>query len=246
MKRYIVVILAVLCLASCDQSLDTWSGKDVVYFDAGRVDSTAVSFVYMEADVETYAVDLFVRYMGDVTVTDRTVAVRVVDGETTAIEGVDYQPLEAEYTLTAGNTYCYIPIVLVRNPSLLEAQKYITVELVKNRDFELYFPEEPLTATSDKMISKVRHKIYFTEMMIDPPRAWDNNFLGKFSPEKFLKICEVMELPRDTFNNWDYLTQGRLNYIGIAMNRYLQEMRDAGTPVLEKDGSEMTMGSWSA
>ena len=66
MNKTILLCLALTCLLSlvgCEQKIDTWSGQNVAYINM-EVDSTVVSFAYLDEDVDTVSVEITV--MGDV------------------------------------------------------------------------------------------------------------------------------------------------------------------------------------
>ena len=53
MNKTILLCLALTCLLSlvgCEQKIDTWSGQNVAYINM-EVDSTVVSFAYLDEDV---------------------------------------------------------------------------------------------------------------------------------------------------------------------------------------------------
>ena len=55
MNKTILLCLALTCLLSlvgCEQKIDTWSGQNVAYINM-EVDSTVVSFAYLDEDVDT-------------------------------------------------------------------------------------------------------------------------------------------------------------------------------------------------
>ena len=54
MNKTILLCLALTCLLSlvgCEQKIDTWSGQNVAYINM-EVDSTVVSFAYLDEDVD--------------------------------------------------------------------------------------------------------------------------------------------------------------------------------------------------
>ena len=66
MNKTILLCLALTCLLSlvgCEHKIDTWSGQNVAYINM-EVDSTVVSFAYLDEDVDTVSVEIAV--MGDV------------------------------------------------------------------------------------------------------------------------------------------------------------------------------------
>lgn len=53
MNKIILLCSTLACLLSlvgCEQEIDTWSGQDVAYINM-EVDSTVVSFAYLDEDV---------------------------------------------------------------------------------------------------------------------------------------------------------------------------------------------------
>ena len=65
MNKIIFFIFSCLIfgLSGCEQKIDTWSGKDVAYVDM-EADSTLVSFIYINTDVDT--VQVRVQVMGNI------------------------------------------------------------------------------------------------------------------------------------------------------------------------------------
>lgn len=237
---YLIGFCLLFGLISCEQDLDTWSGANVAYFDQ-TVDSTVVSFVYIDSKYQYDTVYIQARVMGEVTDhKSRFIGIKVA--ETNAIAGEDYVALENSYEVEPGRTFCYIPIYLIRNESLKKEIKEITLELVENHDFKLYYPEDALVSGSDIKYTKITHRIVFHEMMLEPPTTWREYQLGTFTSKKFQTICDVMRISRTQFITPSYMTIGRLNFVASYMKDYLQRMKDAGTPVLEEDGTEMKMG----
>ena len=60
MNKTILLCLALTCLLSlvgCEQKIDTWSGQNVAYINM-EVDSTVVSFAYLDEDVDTVSVEI--------------------------------------------------------------------------------------------------------------------------------------------------------------------------------------------
>ena len=113
MNKTILLCLALTCLLSlvgCEQKIDTWSGQNVAYINM-EVDSTVVSFAYLDEDVDTVSVEITV--MGDVEEgVSRYVEVKLVEKNATA--GEDYETLAERYEVPSGETSCVIPVVVKR------------------------------------------------------------------------------------------------------------------------------------
>ena len=105
MNKTILLCLALTCLLSlvgCEQKIDTWSGQNVAYINM-EVDSTVVSFAYLDEDVDTVSVEIAV--MGDVEEgVSRYVEVKLV--EKNAMVGEDYETLAERYEVPSGTTSC--------------------------------------------------------------------------------------------------------------------------------------------
>ena len=103
MNKTILLCLALTCLLSlvgCEQKIDTWSGQNVAYINM-EVDSTVVSFAYLDEDVDTVSVEIAV--MGDVEEgVSRYVEVKLV--EKNAMVGEDYETLAERYEVPSGTT----------------------------------------------------------------------------------------------------------------------------------------------
>lgn len=78
--------------------------------------------------------------------------------------------------------------------------------------------------------------------MDEAPSQWDPYLFGDFSAKKFKLICDVMDIEREKFLDYEYMGY-RSSYIAKYMNRYLADEKAAGRTVYEEDGiTEMTMG----
>ena len=221
MNKTILLCLALTCLLSlvgCEQKIDTWSGQNVAYINM-EVDSTVVSFAYLDEDVDTVSVEIAV--MGDVEEgVSRYVEVKLV--EKNAMVGEDYETLAERYEVPSGTTSCVVPVVVKRPND--ESDKEVILELVENDDFYLYYQDDVLTSGSAVVYSKTTHRILY--------------YFGTFSPLKFETICTVMEIPRTSFLSTSYMGFGRISYIANYMKAYLDEH-----PIMDGD-KEMRMGDF--
>ena len=235
MNKTILLCLALTCLLSlvgCEQKIDTWSGQNVAYINM-EVDSTVVSFAYLDEDVDTVSVEIAV--MGDVEEgVSRYVEVKLV--EKNAMVGEDYETLAERYEVPSGTTSCVVPVVVKRPND--ESDKEVILELVENDDFYLYYQDDVLTSGSAVVYSKTTHRILFNNEMKEAPNTWNEYYFGTFSPLKFETICTVMEIPRTSFLSTSYMGFGRISYIANYMKAYLDEH-----PIMDGD-KEMRMGDF--
>ena len=237
---FILGITLTLVWNGCERDLDTWSGKDVVYLEQ-TVDSTVVSFVYIDSKNEYDTVVLQANVMGEVVNSEtRYVSVKVTGKNAEA--GVDYLPLKERYEIAPGKIFCEIPVCLKRTDALKSEIKEITVELQPNEDFDLLYQEDIPSTGGTVVFSKLSRRILFHEMMLEAPDTWNEYYLGTFSAAKFREICDQMDIPREKFLDRSYMSFGRIQNIKRYMDIYFDRMKALGMPVLEENGSEMTMG----
>ena len=99
MNKIIFFIFSCLIfgLSGCEQKIDTWSGKDVAYVDM-EADSTLVSFIYINTDVDT--VQVRVQVMGNIP-EDQPRYVDVKVKAENATVGTDYEAIDS--------TFCWLP-----------------------------------------------------------------------------------------------------------------------------------------
>ena len=218
-------------LSGCEQKIDTWSGKDVAYVDM-EADSTLVSFIYINTDVDT--VQVRVQVMGNIP-EDQPRYVDVKVKAENATVGTDYEAIENRYTIEGGNIFCTIPVVLKRPAD--QTIKAVEIELMENEYFHLYYLEDVLTSGSDIKYTKTKHRIVFHNIMKEPPATWNEYYFGNFTVKKFETICEVMEISRDQFFSYSYMSFGKIRFIASYMKDYLERF-----PIPDEDGKNMKMG----
>ena len=179
MNKIIFFIFSCLIfgLSGCEQKIDTWSGKDVAYVDM-EADSTLVSFIYINTDVDT--VQVRVQVMGNIP-EDQPRYVDVKVKAENATVGTDYEAIENRYTIEGGNIFCTIPVVLKRPAD--QTIKAVEIELMENEYFHLYYLEDVLTSGSDIKYTKTKHRIVFHNIMKEPPATW-NELFRQFYREK--------------------------------------------------------------
>ena len=55
--------------------------------------------------------------------------------------------------------------------------------------------------------------------MKEPPATWNEYYFGNFTVKKFETICEVMEISRDQFFSYSYMSFGKIRFIASYMKR---------------------------
>jgi len=108
---------------------------------------------------------------------------------------------------------------------------------MENDYFHLYYLEDVLTSGSDIKYTKTKHRIVFHNIMKEPPATWNEYYFGNFTVKKFETICEVMEISRDQFFSYSYMSFGKIRFIASYMKDYLERF-----PIPDEDGKNMKMG----
>lgn len=263
-------ILSILCLAffaiACNKEdiMEFTSDDAAVFFQAsggysmpadGSIiyqkvysysDSTYVSFAGKDESVLVASIPL--KTMGKVKNYDRPVKVVIDKEASTAVEGVDYQVNLDTVNIPADKSSAYLRVSLIRTDELLEKTKLIVFRLEENEHFKMHIQHYKASsnwqAASDTL-NALRYKLAFNEQYKEPfyYMIFGTEFWGPFTPKKFQVINQVTGW---TVYDWNYNTQtvtayGRMPFAARATQKYLQEMADAGTPVLELDGSFMQL-----
>lgn len=135
---YLAIIIFICALGSCDENTDGYY-QDVyrIYFPEDT-DSLNYSFGDKLAEVKRHTVELPVRIMGLKATQDMKFKVSL-DTASTAKEGVHFEALQSEYTLSKDSVNGVLPIVLIReNLSEELGDDYkIVVNLEPSEDFGL-------------------------------------------------------------------------------------------------------------
>lgn len=246
MKRWIYVLLF-LGIWGCENDPQLYDGEDGnvagIYFQyaAGTIngkdnwcDSILFSFQNVKQEVKEYPMPVPVKILGYVTDYPRTFKVKVCGG--TAVEGEDFVPLAAEYTIPAGAVRAYFPVILKRTEKLQAKKISIELELVENENFHLLLPDYLYAKDT---LDATRLKIVYSEI-ISKPFYWlsAQSYFGTFSVRKFNILNGIMGW---TTTDWSSagmdgstITMGKFNYAATLMREELQARADEGNPQYEE------------
>lgn len=201
MKKLLMTgILGALVVAGCKKTTEQiFTAPDNIYFDFQpldkddpRVDSIAFSFALFP-DLATDTVFLPVRIAGLRKSVDRKFKIAVVDTSSTAVAGLHYKALDAEYTMPADSGSTKVPIVLYSSdPALTTKTVRIKFRLVASADFGV---------TTHEYDSA---KIIFSNRL-EKPAWWDvwQGELGAYSRVKhelFIRTSGTLDLPLTNTN----------------------------------------------
>ena len=265
MKLNIILFTAVIFVFSfwgCDEEeIETFSSDDAgIYFQRVSsyvsggtteyyADSLVYSFASADADTKSTTLSATVRTMGKVVDYDRPFKVVVDEEGTTAVEGVHYVIDLDTLVIPAGKSSVNVRLIFNRTEDLLEKTVRLALRLEDNEYFKCYFPEykntNSYTATGD-MIHGTLYVFSVSEMYTEPWYwSFGINYFGSWTSKKYVIVNQVCGLTPEDWSQAGIagtkVQYGRFSFFASAVQRYLQEQADAGTPVLDVDGKYMQL-----
>ena len=259
MEKYfkiVWVLLLTLALQSCEKETMRYEGEpgnmSGIYFlysssytmsGGMRVehyqDSIEVTFAQVPVNLNETTVNLPVRVLGNLSGKERAFKVKVSSG--TAVEGIDYQPLQNEYMMPANKEKTTLPLVLLRTEKLKMGKLDLTIELVENDNFKLLLPSKMNDDGKTEVVT-THIKVIFSEIYTEPwqYQLFGRDIFGPFTVKKFDFVNMVMHWSP---SNWDdgTVTYGILSYAGRKVQAELQERADKNKPEYDEDGSFMQL-----
>lgn len=263
--KYRIVLLTLLTglLFSCTkQEIPVFSSDDHgVYFQykssyiygttiENYTDSLSYSFTSAAADATSIVLSVPVRTMGKVTDYDRPIKVVIDEENTTAIAGVHYEENLDTLYIPAGESSVYARIKFLRAEDLLEKTVRVGLKLEANEYFGLYIDEykntNSYTATGE-MLDGTRFAFVVSETYTEPSYwTWfGGSYFGAWTAKKYVTLNNVMGW---TASDWSRaggtgakVVLGRFSFAATRFQEYLQEQADAGTPVIDVDGTYMQL-----
>ena len=267
MKKILYMIALVwigIGMMSCEKKLEDYHGEEGVYFfvqwgnESGDTTKwasqsyTPVEFVGIVGN--TYDVKIRVMTTGKVKDYDRTFRMSVDKDTTTAVEGLNYEPFEEMQVVKAGAAYSDVMIHLKRNENIAKEEKVLGLRLLPSDDFTLSIPQwgnltDLWPAEGGNVFDASVHKIIMNDFVVRPPR-WlpsvdyasgdrEGGLWGAFTQKKYRLICDQFNLSYGDFLTEASMPSAKRTVIKEHMVKYLQDLYDKGTPVLEDDGRLM-------
>ncbi len=255
-------VIAVTLFTSCEKELMSYEGSEGVYFAVqwGTSYGNEKTWPYMPFSNLEFVkvignettVQLKVMVTGPVKSYDRKFGVAIYPDSTTAQKGVHFNELPAEFTIKANEWFTYVPVVVKRTADLKTSVKKIGIKLVASNDLSLSFPAFDAVAgfTSGTVVptfDATMHTINISDFIVKPA-VWtgsvnaqnkETGLWGAFSEKKLNLICERFNLTYNDFMSTTTMPSVLQYLIYQTMSRYLIEMFQSGTPVLEDDGRLM-------
>jgi hypothetical protein len=147
-------------------------------------DSLYVNFMFLPDDLTMETVSVKVDLIGLPIEESRNYMVKVVSDESTAEEGVHYEPLKSVYTFGGGKILNDIlELQVIRNPSMSEETYRLVVEFDYQGDFKPGVPEKQFFILN------------ITDNLLVAPPFWKANYLhyraGAYHWKKCKKFIEI-------------------------------------------------------
>jgi len=265
MKKIASIILSTIGLwsvtASCStEEIETYSGvKSGIFIQEAATtdiygnplsyrDSVAYSFSSYAEDVTSLNARFTIRTMGNVVDYDRPYRVEVIPEETTAIEGTDFNISQNASVIKAGESTDRFSIQMLRTPKLRNGKIWVKVRIVPNEYFETPISEYKNSSAwniDGPMKPATTYKVVFSEEYTEPLywQWYGRDKLGKFTATKLLTMNAALGW---TIANWSTtFNYGTSEFWAKEFRKYLQGQADAGTPVMDEDGSYMQLAPGS-
>lgn len=232
MKKFMIVILAaVVFIAACQKKdVASFHGAPNIYFNVNSTDSVLYTFaLHPEKAKDTVWVP--VRISGNRVNKDRVYAVKVVDSATTAVVSKHYEPLKDQYTLTAGNGFGSVPVILYNTDTMLFKRSFVLkLQIVPTGDFNADLGEQTTT------------RVVFSNRL-EKPSWWDKCPGGSYSIVKhqlFRLSATTDDVPSGAFSQpiWIYYT-ARLQSLLTSPATWIANNPDKGYVLKDRpDGNK--------
>ena len=225
MKKIYYLLTILIFAIGCEKvELETYSGDHYVQFVDSYNDSTSFTFIFYpyESSIEY---PLEVKYLGMMEDKDINYKIRVVPEGTTA--SPNCYDIPENQVIQKGNVTDIAKVTFIKQPEMSTQAFRLELEILPTDD--------ALTGAHEHI-----RKVFWITNKISQPEWWDSNFvtyfLGKYSDLKFAKFIEVT----GSGDLADVAEDVRRAYC-LKFKYYLIQQKEAGTPVLEADGAEMTV-----
>ncbi|MRG43565.1 DUF4843 domain-containing protein [Chitinophaga sp. SYP-B3965] len=222
-KRYITaLVLWMAAMSACKkQDIPTYSGERYVQFVNAQQDTASLSFFFYPNQGQVI-LKLPVKLTGMMTTEDLHYKIEI-DTATTA--SADHYNLAQEFVFRKGMATDTAFLTIINKPDLATNMQLVAVRITGGNGVQA------------GQTAYVR-RIFKISDMVSKPAWWDaameTTYLGKYTERKFRKFMEVTNI-----GDLSGLTPGEQRGYMLEFKYYLIQMKDAGTPVLEDDGTDM-------
>ncbi|NLR64366.1 DUF4843 domain-containing protein [Chitinophaga varians] len=247
--RYITMAAGLLLsMSACRKAeIPSYATGNDIYFSVVRdyvtYDTTVVTFAYTPATTDT-VVKLRISALGVPAGRERSVSYRVIDTAANAARARTQFELPASIAIPADSVNTYIPVVMHKTPDMTTRTFSITLQLEPNNDFQTRLQVLVKDKNNNRFTSLVRHVI-LVDNRLNKPDRWYDDFYGPFSGKKLTLMSKLLEIPiQELYTKITNADPGTTSFYANYLKTYLKEMEDAGTPVLEDDGTPMKLGKY--
>lgn len=273
MKSNNILLFFVVCMAfsACSKNeIETFTGDAAgIYFQngyqAGLFSSTEVytdslDFSFSVASYNATDTILYtrIRTMGKTVNYDRPVKLSVDPSLTTAVEGTHFEVNLDTMKIPAGQSEARFGVKFKRTADMLSKSFVLALKVEDNEYFKVYIKDQTnsnLHTYVGDSISADRFRFVVSEIYTRPSQ-WNfcddtygasYNFFGKWTIAKYKFINHYFGW---TVTDWinggrtgSPVQLGRFATAALKLQKELQRLADAGTPVKDSDGSFMQLGS---
>lgn len=215
-KIVLTVMIAAGVLTSCDyDALPTYDDVDRIYFDyaswaltelnkqnydTSNPNKLNILFGYDKVIKTDSTIAVKVKTMGNLAAVDRPVAVELIAGESSAVEGEDFEILPS--VIPAVETTGTLRIKLKNTEKLRTTTLLARFRLAPNDYFHVDYTY--VRSDSYNIMSGIEYYIYF-DAKKEMPSLWQamlsrfQTFFGPYSHTKLDAICAATGFPREYF-----------------------------------------------
>lgn len=243
----IIAFILVVFVSACKKPLNTYEGKDSIYFnEAVRLpvfssevlrDSTVVSFSLVKA--QDSIVEMVIKSTGAISTEDRPYQL-VINPVSTLKEGVHFQFLKNQGTIKKNKLTDTVKLKFFRSADLLTNTLLLSFDLKENEHFVTTLKNRVINTNTGKKISAINYR-WFVNDIIKKPGRWQDFYFGNFTRKKLLLMASILNFEPVYLDATVSIAEAVA--FGKYMQRYLNEQKLLGNIILEDDGSLMAMGS---
>ena len=275
MKKLIYCLMAVTLLwTSCSkEEIDVYSGQESIYFaqqwgvahfqdyylDLGGSMRNCLQppskIPFGEMIVTDSILSLTIQTSGATKDYDRPFKVEVVTDSTTAIDGTEFELLDPEAMIPAGEVRTKVKIVIHKSPRMDEENLQIQLRLIPGEHFTLPFDSTgmgrmPVIHSGSNFYTEYGgnfdpaiHNIFVNNFLVRPQR-WNDNNMGIWSEKKYRLLLDYTgEMLGWNVADWtsEAMWASRYNVGLNYLAKYLLEQYNKGPEywVTDPDGTMM-------
>ncbi|MDD2426282.1 MAG: DUF4843 domain-containing protein [Bacteroidales bacterium] len=225
MKKIAYILTSLLFVSACETvEMETFGDQKFVQFVDAYKDSTTLTFMFYPGQ-STVDYPLQVKLLGRMDDKDINYKLRIVDKETTAPAA--FYSIPEDQLLRKGKVTDTALVQFIKQPEM-DAKAYrIVLEVIGTKD----------VSVGETIYCR---KVFWVSNTIAQPEWWDativKSFLGAYSDLKFQEFIKIAGTADLTDKSWD-----ERRALCLKFKYFLQQQADAGNPLKEIDGSDMTV-----